>query len=82
MIGQEENEDDITNTGRLYISAKEGMVVVHSTLSAPEKVRIVNTAGALIDNYTIQPGETIETSINASGVYVVNKKKLSVKIKE
>ncbi|MBR5929902.1 MAG: hypothetical protein IKZ93_07975, partial [Prevotella sp.] len=82
MIGQEENEDDITNTGRLYISAKEGKIVVYSTLSAPEKVCIVNTAGALIDNYTIQPGETIETSINASGVYVVNKKKLSVKIND
>ena len=35
-----------------------------------------------ITTFTIQPGETVETRVNASGVYIVNKKKLSVKVKD
>jgi hypothetical protein len=48
-------------------------------------VRIVNLAGMTINAFTIEPGETVETRINNSGVYIVEPsearfiKKLSVK---
>jgi hypothetical protein len=41
-------------------------------------IRIVNAAGATIANYALQPGETIETPVAVTGVYVVNKKKVFV----
>lgn len=80
MIHHEE-EDDISNTGQLIIKGKNGRIIVTSTMRAEKDVTIVTAAGALIDRYTIQPGQTIETPVNASGVYIVNKKKVAVKIK-
>jgi len=78
----EEEEDDISNPGKLIIKGKDGRIIVTSTLRAEEDVIVVTAAGALIDRYTIQPGETRETKVTASGVYLVNKKKLSMKIGE
>ena len=46
---------------------------------------IVNVAGATISTFHIEPGETVETNINSSGVYIVlttdnrYNKKLAVK---
>ena len=42
-------------------------------------MRIVNLGGVTIANYVIQPGETIETPVQAHGAYIVNKKKVFVK---
>ena len=81
MFHQEEN-DDISNTGNLIIKGKDGSIFVTSTLQYAKDITIVTAAGALIDRYTIQPGETRETKVTASGVYLVNRKKLSVKIRE
>ena len=77
MGGQE--EDDITATGQLIVTTKRGKIVVISSLQEAKDIRIVNAAGMTIDNYVIQPGETVETSIHTPGVYIVNKKKLSVR---
>ena len=71
-------DDDLGISGQLYIRARRGKILVTSTLEAARDVLIVNVAGATIDRYTIQPGETIETPIHTPGVYIVNKKKLSV----
>lgn len=76
-----EEGDDISNTGELIIKGRNGRIIVTSTMRAEKNVTIVTAAGALIDRYTIQPGQTRETPVNASGVYIVNKKKLSMKIK-
>ena len=81
-IIHQEDDDDISDTGELIIRGKSGKIYVTSTLQEAKDVTIVTAAGALIDRYTIQPGETKETKVNASGVYVVNKKKISVKIKD
>ena len=72
------DEDDITHTGELYIRARRGRILVSSTLETEREVVIVSASGATISRYTIQPGETVETSIHTAGVYLVNKKKLSV----
>ena len=80
MFHQEES-DDISDTGRLIIKARNGKIFVTSTMLVPKDITIVTAAGALFDHYTIQPGETRETKVTASGVYIVNRKKLSVKVK-
>ena len=71
--------------GGLNIYAKKHLVVVTSNLHLPTDVRIVNTAGITLSTFTIEPGETIETRVNISGIYIVQTadgvytKKLSVR---
>ena len=77
----DEEPDDIGSTGKLIIRATQGKIIVTSTMDQPKDVTIVSAAGATIGHYTIQPGETRETPVTASGIYIVNRKKLSVKIK-
>ena len=54
-------------------------------MSEVVSVRILNTAGQTIAEFDIQPGETVETRVNLSGVYVVRSddghftKKMSVR---
>ena len=71
--------------GTLNIYAKKHKIIVESALGYTTDVRIVNLAGMTINAFTIEPGETVETRINTSGVYIVEPsearfiKKLSVK---
>jgi hypothetical protein len=64
--------------GDLLITAKRRRIYVNSGLHEEATVQIVNTAGALIRVFTIQPGQTIETQA-APGIYLVNNKKISVR---
>ena len=65
--------------GSLEIFARDHKIIVRSNMSEPTAVSIINTSGLTIANFVIQPGETIETPIRFTGVYIVNKKKLFVK---
>jgi len=71
--------------GTLNIYAKKHKIIVESSLNYTTDVRIVNLAGMTINSFTIEPGQTIETRVNNSGVYIVEPsearyiKKLSVK---
>ena len=56
---------------RLDIATRQGKIVVTSGLNNDADVAIYNTSGIPIDSYTIKPGETRETLINTSGVYIV-----------
>ncbi len=64
--------------GELIVYAKNSRIFVQSGLLDETAVRIVNTGGALIRVFTIQPGQTVETS-TAPGIYIVNKKKIYVR---
>ena len=71
--------------GTLNIYAGRKKIIVESALTYTTDVRIVNLAGITINSFTIEPGETVETRVNTSGVYIVQPsearfvKKLSVK---
>lgn len=54
-----------------FSSALRHKITVTSSLLREADVRIVNTSGITVANFTIQPGETIDTNIGAAGVYVV-----------
>ena len=59
--------------------------MVESALRDETVVQIYSAGGALIDTYTLKPGETNETTIYSAGAYIVRAangrftKKLSVK---
>ena len=65
----EDPSDELT--GELRFSVKPRKLVTSSTLRKPADVQIYSTSGVVISSFTIQPGETVETDINTSGVYIV-----------
>ena len=78
-VGNEDESqpgDDLD--GRLTVYSKDSRIFVQSGLREETTVRIINPGGALLRAFTIQPGQTVETRV-ASGVYIVNSKKVSVK---
>ena len=71
--------------GDLVITIRQHAVSVTSSLRREADVRIVNMSGLTIANFTIQPGETVNTHIGVAGVYMVRadggriQKKLAVR---
>ena len=71
--------------GILDIYAKRKKIVVASTLPHAVDVRIVTTGGIILSAFTVEPGETVETRVKSSGIYIVHTsdarytKKLSVR---
>ena len=71
--------------GTLTIYTKKGIIGVTSSLRSNTEVVIVNTGGLTIGAFTIKPGETIETPVPTTGIYLFRaaggryNKKISVK---
>lgn len=86
-LGEEEDseekttdiEEAIEEPGQLNISAEDRKIIVKSTLGETVPVRIVNVSGITVRTFNIAPGETVETHVNLSGVYIVNHKKIAVR---
>ena len=83
-IGDEDpSEGDVS--GGLEFAVRKHMISVTSSLRYETDVVIVNVGGLTIANFNIKPGETVNTSIPVSGVYIVRaaggryQKKLAVK---
>ena len=76
--GLEEETTTILNGG-LEIYAKNHKIITTSHLKSPVTITIVNVSGITYANYVLQPGETQETRVQNSGVYIVNRKKLLVR---
>ena len=70
-----EGKDDHGQRGdevySLNIYAKRKKIVVESNLRESTEVRIVNPAGVTVTTFDIEPGETVETRIYNSGVFIV-----------
>ena len=71
MKGKDDHSKKDEIGGTLEIYAKKHKIIVESSLNYTVDVRIVNMAGITIRTFAIEPGETIETRINNSGVYIV-----------
>ena len=63
--------NEANETGTLSVHAGKHKIMVTSTLKYTTDVRIVNTAGQVLDKFAIKPGETIETRIQNAGVFIV-----------
>ena len=65
--------------GGLEIYVKDHRIITTSHLKEAVVISIVNVGGISLANYVLQPGETVETRVQNTGVYIVNKKKVFVK---
>jgi hypothetical protein len=65
--------------GGLEIYVKDHRIITTSHLKEAVVISIVNVGGISLANYVLQPGETQETRVQNTGVYIVNKKKVFVK---
>ena len=69
-IGDEDpSEGDIS--GGLLFAVRNHAIIVTSSLRKEADVRIVNINGQTIASFAIQPGESIETPVHTSGVYII-----------
>ena len=68
-----------TLDGGLEIYVKDHRIIATSHLKEPVTIWIMNVGGITLANYVLQPGETQETRVQNTGVYIVNKKKVFVK---
>ena len=57
--------------GELIFYTKTHLVGVKSTLNKAIDVLIVNTSGQTIGSFTIHGGETVETPVPSTGVYII-----------
>ena len=57
--------------GTLIVIGGKHLITVKSGLKVTTTVRIVNANGITLNTFDIEPGETIETRVNLSGVYMV-----------
>jgi hypothetical protein len=71
LEGKDDHDLRSEDTYSLSIYAKRNKIFVESNLRETTEVRIVNTAGITITSFDIEPGETVETRIYNSGVYIV-----------
>ena len=75
VLRQETQADD-----GLIIKAGLGNIIVKSNLNKPAFVRIVNIAGITLRSFTIAPGDTVVTPVHLGGIYIVNHKKIVVRM--
>ena len=65
--------------GTIEIFARGRHIVTRSHKKEPAVIRIVNIGGVNVTTFVLQPGQTIETPVQAHGAYIVNKKKIFIK---
>ena len=81
IFGQSDNDFDVEEhgdprqddaTGTLLIYAKKGKIVVKSSLSFTEDVRVVTAAGITVAAFAVEAGQTVEVKADFSGMYIVH----------
>ena len=65
--------------GSIEIFSRGRIIVVKSHMHEPTTIRINNINGINIKNFVLEPGQTVETPVNALGVYIINNKKVFIK---
>ena len=84
-ISDEDPSKEEIGTETMIFTTSRHEIIVTSNLRVEADVRIYNISGITVANFTIQPGETVNTYIPVSGVYIVHaaggryQKKLAVK---
>ena len=87
-FGDDDDDDpsgDNFGDGDLAFTIRHRTISVISSLRDEADVHIYNVSGLAIANYTIQPGETINTNIPVAGVYIIRaangriQKKIAIK---
>ena len=58
--------------GTLVIYARKDLIIVESSLSFTEDVRIVTPAGITVAAFAVKPGQTVEVRADFSGMYIAH----------
>ena len=69
--GDLQPKGDSNKPGTITVSTQRHKILVTSSLEFTANVRIVNTNGITLNTFDLEPGETVETRVNLSGVYMV-----------
>jgi hypothetical protein len=83
--GSADPSGDDFGDGDLVFAVRRHTISATSSLRDKADVHIYNVSGLAIANYTIQPGETINTNIPVAGVYIIRaangriQKKIAIK---
>ena len=80
QFGNDEQQPDLADgsDGDLIVKGKRGRIIVTSARTDATTVHIYSASGALIKTFKIEPGQTVETTV-ISGVYLVNRTKISIR---
>jgi len=71
-IAVEDRQDPRSgDTGTLTVTAQKGRIIVKSTLGYTTDVRILSMAGVTLRTFSVEPGQSVETPVLFSGVYIV-----------
>ena len=70
-IKKEEPIQEEEKLENLIVNGGRKVIVVKSNLREEKEINIVNVAGVTLATFTIQPGETVNTNIVITGVYIV-----------
>ena len=65
------NTSDSNKPGTIIVSTDRHKILVTSTLKVATTIRIVNANGITLNTFDLEPGNTVETRTNLSGVYMV-----------
>lgn len=72
--------EEIIADGKLIIRAGQGRITVTSYLEETVPISIVNISGITLRSFNIAPGETVVTPVHLGGIYIVNHKKIVVRM--
>ena len=70
-FGDDEDPSGNFGDGDLVFTLHHHTIRVTSSLKNEADVHIYNVSGVVIANFTIQPGETVDTNTTAAGVYII-----------
>ena len=63
--------DEAYKPGTITVSSDRHKIFVTSGLKVTTTIRIVNANGITLDTFDLEPGDTVETRVNLSGVYMI-----------
>ena len=69
---QQDPSEEKAGEGELSFNIRKHVVSITSSLNHDADVRIVNMGGQTIAQFTITPGETINTRIKSNGAYIIH----------
>ena len=66
-----ETHESQDNPGMLYVTSGQHKVIASSTMTHTVTLYIISAGGITLKTFDVKPGETVETRLNNSGVYIV-----------
>ena len=66
-----ESPDSQDSYGALTVTSGRHKIIASSTMTHPVTLYVINSGGITLSSFDVKPGETVETTVKLSGVYIV-----------